>query len=127
VSTRRLELCPPPPEDPYVARALAAMKAEPAKQWTVSRLAQIACLSRAPFARRFRRALGIAPAAWLREHRLRLAQAALLSSDATLTAIAGEVGYATAFALAKAFRRRFGMAPGVFRRSRASIVLRAAA
>jgi AraC-like DNA-binding protein len=103
------------------------MTADPAKRWTVSALARVACLSRAAFARRFRDAVGVGPSAWLREHRLTLAREALLESDAPLTVIASQVGYATPFALTKAFQRRFGIAPGRFRRSAGSIVMRAAA
>jgi transcriptional regulator GlxA family with amidase domain len=102
--------------DEYVRRALAAMKAAPARRWTVAALARVAGLSRAPFARRFRRATGTSPLRWLTAHRLEIAQQRLVTSDVTLAAIAAEVGYATEFALSKAFKRLFGIAPGVLRR-----------
>jgi transcriptional regulator GlxA family with amidase domain len=102
--------------DPYVDRAISAMKAGPARRWTVATLARAAGLSRAPFARRFRRATGTSPLRWLAAHRLGLAQSHLLAGDTTLAAIAAEVGYATEFALSKAFKRLFGIAPAGFRR-----------
>lgn len=102
--------------DGYVARALDAMKADPARRWTVSALARICGLSRAAFARRFTRALGVSPLRWLTEHRLRLAQERLRETDLTLAAIAAELGYTSEFAFAKAFKRLFGIAPGLFRR-----------
>jgi transcriptional regulator GlxA family with amidase domain len=102
--------------DPHVARALAAMKADPARRWTVAALARIAGLSRAPFARRFAEAVGAPPMRWLTEHRLRLAGARLVGSDDGLAAIAVEIGYASEFAFAKAFKRLFRVAPGRFRR-----------
>lgn len=102
--------------DPYVARAIAAMKADPSRRWTVAALARIGGLSRAAFARRFSRALGKAPLRWLTEHRLRLAQARLLETDLGLAGIAVEIGYVSEFAFAKAFKRVFGVAPGLFRR-----------
>jgi methylphosphotriester-DNA--protein-cysteine methyltransferase len=72
----------------------------------------------APFARRFRRATGTSPRRWLAAHRLELARSRLLASDvATLAAIAAEVGYATEFALSKAFKQWFGIAPGLLRRA----------
>jgi AraC-like DNA-binding protein len=107
---------PAPARDPYVERALAAMKADPARRWTVSALARVAGLSRAPFARRFRRALGVPPLRWLTEHRLAAARRRLVETDLALAAIAAEIGYESEFAFAKAFKRRFGVAPGRFRR-----------
>jgi AraC-like DNA-binding protein len=102
--------------DAYVERALAAMRADPARRWTVGGLSRVAGLSRAPFARRFRRATGTSPLRWLAEHRLGLAQKRLVETDLTLSAIALEIGYSSDFAFAKAFKRLFGVAPGVFRR-----------
>lgn len=107
---------PPEASDPYVARAIAAMKADPSRRWTVAALARVACLSRAPFARRFRRVAGVPPMRWLTEHRLRTARARLIDTDLTLAGIAAEVGYDSEFAFAKAFKRLFGIAPGRFRR-----------
>jgi transcriptional regulator GlxA family with amidase domain len=92
------------------------MRAEPTRRWTVARLGRIAGLSRAAFARRFSRALGISPLRWLAEHRLSLAKRLLSESDIPLAAIAAEVGYGCEFAFAKAFKRIIGIAPGVFRR-----------
>jgi transcriptional regulator GlxA family with amidase domain len=102
--------------DAYVERALAAMRTDPARRWTVASLARVAGLSRAPFARRFRRATGTSPLRWLAGHRLGLARTRLVETDLALAAIAGEIGYSSDFAFAKAFKRLFGVAPGIFRR-----------
>ncbi len=103
-------------EDGYVERSLSAMRADPARRWTVASLARVAGLSRAPFARRFRRATATSPLRWLAEHRLGLAGKRLVETDLPLAAIALEIGYGSDFAFAKAFKRFFGIAPGVFRR-----------
>lgn len=100
-----------------IDRVIAAMKSEPQRRWTVAELARIACLSRSAFARRFALALGKGPLSWLADYRLGLARRRLLESDLPLAAIATEVGYACEFAFAKAFKRRFGLAPGFYRRS----------
>jgi len=105
------------PFDPFVARAIAAMKKAPANKWTVASLAKLAGLSRAAFARRFRKTTGKAPMTWLLEHRLVLAQTALAASDASIAEIAFDVGYANEFALSKAFKRVVGVAPGLFRKN----------
>jgi transcriptional regulator GlxA family with amidase domain len=119
--------------DAYVARALAAMRSNPARRWTVTGLARVAGLSRAPFARRFRCATGTSPLRWLLAHRLGLAESLLAESDGTLAAIAAAIGYSSEFAFSKAFKRRVGIAPATFRRlafgriSRAAPRFRAAA
>jgi AraC-like DNA-binding protein len=102
--------------DSHVERALAAMRCHPSRRWTVASLAQVAGLSRAPFARRFERAMGAPPRRYLTDLRLRLAATRLVTTDARLAEIADQVGYATEFSFAKAFRRAFGIAPGTFRR-----------
>jgi AraC-like DNA-binding protein len=107
--------------DSHVERALAAMKREPSRGWTVAALARIAGLSRAPFARRFERMMGTPPLRYLTELRLRQAATRLVTSDARLAEIAIDVGYATEFSFAKAFKRAFGVAPGLFRKRAWSI------
>jgi transcriptional regulator GlxA family with amidase domain len=101
--------------DERVARALAAMEGAPGARWSLRALANIAGMSRAVFARRFTAELGVPPLRWLAERRLGLALELLLETDATLTQIATHVGYGSAFALGKAFKRMVGMSPGIFR------------
>lgn len=100
-----------------IARALAAMRADPTRRWTVAGLARQAGLSRAAFARRFKQEVGVSPMRWLAEHRLRHAAEVLQRTDRSLADLAVEVGYQCEFAFAKAFKRLFGIAPGLYRRS----------
>jgi transcriptional regulator GlxA family with amidase domain len=102
--------------DAHVARALAAMMADPTRRWTVAALGRVVGLSRAALARRFTTALGVPPLRWLADHRLGLAKLRLVETELSLAAIAGDVGYRCEFAFAKAFKRRVGLPPGVFRR-----------
>lgn len=104
------------PLDPFVARAVEAMRRDPAKPWTLAALARVSGLSRAPLARRFRRSLGTSPRQWLVDLRLRRAAEHLVSTDDGLAEVAVLVGYGSEFAFAKAFKRRYGLAPGHFRR-----------
>jgi len=104
------------PRDARVARALEAISARPAERWTVGRMARVAGLSRAAFARRFAEEVGAPPLRHLTEVRMRRAAQLLEQSDTALAAIAADVGYATEFALSRAFRRFVGEPPGVFRR-----------
>lgn len=96
------------------------MRADPSRRWTIAELARIACLSRAPFARHFRQATKTSPQRWLAQYRLELAKRYLLETDSTLAFIATVVGYSSEFALAKAFKRLVGIAPGIYRRRSAS-------
>lgn len=107
---------PPAPLDPRLARALAALQADPARPWTVEALARAAGLSRAAFARRFLAEVGIPPLRYLAECRMQLASRLLVEGDDSLARVAGQVGYESEFAFSRAFRRHHGEAPGTFRR-----------
>ena len=106
--------------DRRVARALASLRAEPAKRWTVERLARSVGLSRAAFARRFAAVSGRSPQRFIADLRLALAASLLESTDDSLAEVAAHVGYASEFAFSRAFKRQHGVAPGSFRRLRRS-------
>lgn len=97
--------------DPVVARALRLLHEEPARPWTVSHLATHAGISRAALAKRFTETVGEAPMAYLTGWRLALAADRMLDHDATLEAVAREVGYGSGFALSAAFKRVRGISP----------------
>jgi AraC-like DNA-binding protein len=105
-------------DDPPVGAALRAMHADPARAWTVEALAAEAGLSRAAFARRFGARVGEPPLAYLTRWRMTLAADALLAPGATVASVAPEVGYASGFAFAAAFKRHHGVPPGRWRRER---------
>ena len=104
--------------DRKVARALGLLQADPAKRWTVERLARAVGLSRAAFARRFAAVSGRAPLRYLTELRLALAASLLETTDDSLAELAQRVGYTSEFAFSRAFKRKHGLAPGSYRRSR---------
>jgi AraC-like DNA-binding protein len=83
----------------------------------VATLAAEAGLSRAPFARRFAALLGQPPLTYLTWWRMTTAARLLRETDQPLTAVATRVGYASEFAFSAAFKRRYGVAPGRFRRA----------
>ncbi|MCP3803212.1 AraC family transcriptional regulator [Allokutzneria sp. A3M-2-11 16] len=103
--------------DPVVSAALQAMHHDPARPWTVAKLAAEAGLSRAPFAQRFAALTGRPPMTYLTWWRMTIAARLLRESDAPLNAVAGEVGYRSEFAFAAAFKREHGVAPGRYRRA----------
>jgi AraC-like DNA-binding protein len=101
--------------DPGIGAALRAVHAEPQRDWSVAGLAAEASLSRATFARRFTRMLGLAPLAYVTDWRMALAREQLRGGDAGLAAIARSLGYASEFSFAAAFKRHHGVAPGRWR------------
>jgi AraC-like DNA-binding protein len=101
--------------DPVVGRALRAVHDDPARPWTVATLAATAGASRAAFARRFTALVGQPPMTYLTHWRLDLAAEEIRNTDATLSSIARQVGYANAFALTVAFKRVRGTTPHRYR------------
>ncbi|WUD86198.1 helix-turn-helix transcriptional regulator [Streptomyces sp. NBC_00503] len=79
-------------------------------------LAAEAGLSRAAFARRFAALVGRPPLGYLTWWRMTTAARLLRASKAPLRSIAVQVGYASEFAFADAFKRMYGMPPGAYRR-----------
>lgn len=104
--------------DPLVGKALRLLQHNPAHGWTVAGLAEAVGVSRAALARRFTDLVGEPPMAFLTEWRLALAADLLQESDATIEAIARQVGYGSAFALSTAFKRHFGVSPRDHRQGR---------
>jgi AraC-like DNA-binding protein len=97
--------------DPVVGRALRLLHHDPARRWTVATLAAEVGVSRASLARRFTELVGEPPMAFLAGWRLALAADLLREPDATVAAVARQVGYGSPFALSTAFKRVRGISP----------------
>jgi AraC-like DNA-binding protein len=106
--------------DPWVSRALHGIHSQPGYEWTVAGLALEAALSRSAFSRRFTALVGRPPLAYLTWWRMTIAARLLATSDVPLAAVAGQVGYASEFSFAHAFKREHGHAPGKYRHTRRS-------
>jgi AraC-like DNA-binding protein len=96
--------------------AVALMHADPARAWALTELAAAAGMSRSHFAHRFREISGQPPLTYLSHWRIRLAQRALRTSDATTSALAGRFGYASESSFSHAFTRVTGTSPSGYRR-----------
>jgi AraC-like DNA-binding protein len=96
--------------DPRLAKAINAMHAEPAGNWTLVGLAKTAGMSRARFAARFREVVGLTPMAYLTEWRIGMAQS-LLKQGKPVQFVADVAGFSSASAFSRAFRARTGQTP----------------
>lgn len=96
--------------DERLARALAALHADPGHAWTLERMAAAAGMSRARFADRFAATVGLPPGEYLTQWRLGLART-LLQRGQPVKQVAAEVGYGSASALARVFRHKQGTTP----------------
>jgi len=101
--------------DPLVGRALRMLHNNPAHPWTVATLAAATGVSRAALARRFTELVGEPPMTFLAGWRLALAADLLSEPDATVGAVARQVGYGSSFALSTAFKRVRGISPREYR------------
>jgi AraC-like DNA-binding protein len=97
--------------DRLIGHALRLLHNQPDRPWTVASLSTTVGLSRAAFARRFTELVGEPPMSYLTGWRLTLAADLLREPDATLAAVARQVGYSTPFALSTAFKRVHGISP----------------
>jgi AraC family transcriptional regulator, alkane utilization regulator len=103
--------------DPQVARALRLMRDHPDQPWTVPKIAAAVSLSRSAFAQRFRAAMGETPMQHLTRYRMARAAEYLRVSNAGIREIARLTGYDSEVSVSKAFRRRFGVSPGAYRKA----------
>lgn len=101
--------------DDVVRRATEAVQTDLSHEWTVESLAALAGVSRASLTRRFNATLGVSPMTYVTQWRLATAADLLDRSDATLSAIAHRVGYASPFSFSSAFKSRYGLSPRDFR------------
>ncbi|MCO5973297.1 helix-turn-helix transcriptional regulator [Actinoallomurus soli] len=87
----------------------------PAAPWRIEDLAAQVGLCRATLARRFTALTGQPPMAYLTWWRMTTAARLLRESEMPLGAIARQVGYGSPYAFSHAFKRRFGLPPGLYR------------
>lgn len=107
--------------DPNVARAFAAMVADPGATHTVESLADSACLSRSAFMARFSSVVGRSPMLVLRDLRMRQAAAQLSSGSYTIDQVVRNAGYTSRSSFVRMFRKMHGVQPRGFREAHESV------
>lgn len=101
--------------DPAIGEALARLHADPKQGWTTAILATKVGMSRAAFSARFTSLVGEPPMSYLAGWRMTLAADLLRDTDATVAAVAHQVGYQNAFAFSTAFKRTHNHSPTTWR------------
>jgi AraC-like DNA-binding protein len=96
--------------DSGIASVLSALHEDPSRLWRVEDMAAIAGMSRSKFAKNFHSIVGVAPAAYLTNWRMDLAEN-LLNENKSVKAIAVAVGYSSQPAFTRAFIATFGVPP----------------
>ena len=104
--------------DPVLSKALAELHRHPERDWTVEALARSSGVSRSALYQRFAERLDVSPASYLTRWRMVLARRAL-STEASVTEVASQVGYQSEAAFSRAFKREVGASPSAWRRAHA--------
>ncbi len=106
--------------DPVLAPALRELHRDVARGWTVEHLARVSSVSRAVFAHRFSRTVGLPPMQYLLEWRVAVAKELLRTERPAVARLAHRLGYQSATAFTTAFTRVAGCSPTEYSRTAAS-------
>lgn len=102
--------------DPRIQVAVDYVLLHPTEKYTPEKLAAMAELSKQRFGYLFKKQLGKSPMEYVRELRLSTAARKLLVSNANVSDIAYEVGYADPNYFIREFKHAFGYTPNQFRK-----------
>jgi AraC family transcriptional regulator len=97
-------------------RAIERLRSDIDADVSLAALASDAGLSRFHFCRAFKESTGLSPHAWLRQQRLEQATNMLRDTDASIAAVAVQLGYASQTAFTAAFKKLTGETPSDWRR-----------
>ena len=97
--------------------AVQAMLAAPEQAWALNDLARLCHMSRASFVRLFNHVAGTTPATVLLHTRMAQAAVWLARHERSVRDIGEAVGYQSEAAFNRAFKRYFGVGPGLYRSS----------
>lgn len=102
--------------DPQLLRVLNLMHDHIDEQWTLQKLAESTGMSRSRLAERFASCLGEGPMHYLTGWRMKQAAILLAETDLKISNIVEAVGYRSEPSFNIAFKRKFGLPPGRYRK-----------
>jgi AraC family transcriptional activator of mtrCDE len=109
--------------DPQVARAFAAMVADPGAAHSVQSLAERAFLSRSAFMARFSSVVGRSPMLVLRDLRMRQAVAQLKAGKYSVDQVARNAGYESRSSFIRMFKKVHGVDPGGYQEQQSGLAV----
>lgn len=98
-----------------IAAVVAAIRARPADGYSIERLAKLAGMSRATFARQFARHVGASAMEFLLRVRLDEAAGMLRTTEAPIKQVATDAGFQSRSHFTRVFQAQFGLDPSRFR------------
>ena len=111
--------------DPRLARLVALIRKDPSQPMDLSRMSELAQMSRSHLVRSFKQAFGLPPMVFLKKQRLQLACDQMMRTQQSLTTIAHATGFSSSGRFSEAFRAAFGESPAQWRRHRSGPLSRA--
>ena len=110
LASPKIPYAAPMPTDARLVRVCREILGDPSDQRDLNEYAGLAGMSRRSFTRAFKRETGMGLAVWRQQVRL-LEALSRLSTGATVTTVAMDVGYESASAFCSMFQRAFGVPP----------------
>lgn len=102
--------------DQRLCKALSSFHKQPARNWSVQTLSEAAGMSRSAFADKFKQMVDMSPIEYVTGWRMQHAYDELTSNGKSVTQITEDCGYQSEAAFRKAFKKQFGIGPGMVRR-----------
>jgi AraC-like DNA-binding protein len=106
---------------PKIGKVIAAVHAEPERDWNVAELAGLMGASRSRFAESFTRAVGESPARYVAKVKMFQARRWIEHEGMRVTVAAGRLGYDSEASFSRAFKRIIGVPPSAVRVSAAAV------
>ena len=107
--------------DKQITAAITSIHDDPPHDWTVEELGQRAGMSRSTFALRFKEIVGVSPMDYLTRWRMMLAADRMANTSDSISEIAQSLGYESASAFTKAFKKVMGCSPRQYSRRQNSV------
>jgi len=106
---------------PKLGKVVAAIHADPARNWTVPALADLMGASRSSFAQAFTRTMGESPAKYVAKMKMFQARRWIAHEGMRVAVAADRLGYDSEASFSRAFKRVIGHSPGSTRASAATL------